>query len=414
MCFFGAFRINDEFVSQGRLGMAILSDSSDDSHQIILYKSKENILSIIMLSKAIVFQANHPLLRYCDDAGVCWSLGFNQIDDLNEVIEHLQQKCSVTVELKKDPQIETDADKSETDSNISNKDLMNRMAKIGQPLPTFNKGGNVNDDIESSWTSKTSHSSFSESNLKTAPTATPRDKTKQVPFDRKVSDCDESSDSVVTIGNVAELEARIHNTELRMNLLKLDTKMDRVLDNIERLQLSTSKHDAGDDEKENEIIKLEERVLQLKKENRLLKLQANKNEQSDKANDNVNENMLKLHKTIEEKDLEMSALKLKIKDLEADLLESKLAKSKAVEEIERKMADELEILGRDIKEKENLLAKASSEAGESQNNNGLIMGIMNKLYQELYINIDGKFANSVDLLKLIAKIIRKQTEAALN
>lgn len=368
-----------------------------------------------MLSKAIVFQANHPILRFCDDAGIRWSLGFNKIDDLNEVVDHLEQKCSVTIDHKKDPQIETDADRTETDSNPSNQDLMQRMAKIGQPLPMFNKGGgSVNGDIESSWTSKTSHSTFSEANSKTAPKATPRDKIKQAAFDRKISGGDESSDSVITIGNVAELEARIHNTELRMNLLKLDTKMDRVLDNIERLQFSTSKHDAGDDEKENEIIKLEERVLELRKENRILKLQANKNEQNDKVDESANENILKLHKTIEEKDLEMSALKLKVKDLEADLMESKLAKSKAVEEIERKMSGELEMLSRDIKEKEKLLTQASSAAGGSKNNNEIIMGIMNQLYQELYIHIDGNFTGSVDLLKLIAKTIRKQTEAALN
>lgn len=366
-----------------------------------------------MLSKAIVFQANYPLLRFSDDTGICWSLGFAIMDDFNQVVDHLQQNCSVTVEHTEDPKIEND--KSETDSNISHKDLMNRMAKIGQPLPMFTKGGGtVNDDIESSSTSKTSQSSFSELNSKTVPTAATRNKTKQAAFDRKISGDGESTDSTMTtIGNVAELEARIHNTELRMNLLKLDTKMDRVLDNIERLQLETSsKHDAGDDEEENEIIQLEERILELKKENRLLKLQANKNEQSVKVDGSANENVLKLRKTIEEKDLEMSALKLKINDLEADLMEAKLARSKAVEEIERKMAGELEMLGRDIKEKEKLLAKVASEGGGSKTNNEMIMGIMNKLYQELYINIDGKFTNSVDLLKLIAKIIRKQTEAA--
>lgn len=179
-------------------------------------------------------------------------------------------------------------------------------------------------------------------------------------------------------------------------------------------------------DKEEEIIKLEEKVLELKKENRALKSQLSDSsgDRIKKDSDNKETENL-LQKTIDEKELKIVELSSKVQEL--------TEKNQAIEE---KFNIAMET---DKHEHEKLIAKHSSEMDglraeferknselqamqqdkskdESNTNNGeMIRSIMNQFYTKLFQNLEGKGAlSSAEVLKLTAEIIRKETKAALN
>lgn len=189
---------------------------------------------------------------------------------------------------------------------------------------------------------------------------------------------------------------------------------------------SSTAHD-----KEEEIIKLEEKVLDLKKENRALKSQLSEGSGDRVKKDADNkEAELSLQKTIDEKALKIVELTAKVQELAATnqaneekfntTMETK--KHEHVELIARHKTemDELRAeLERKISELEAMRQEKSKENDDSpasnMNNGEMIRSIMNQFYSKLFQSIEGKNTlSSADVLKLTAEIIRKETKAALN
>lgn len=187
-----------------------------------------------------------------------------------------------------------------------------------------------------------------------------------------------------------------------------------------RLNSSTDGQD-----KEEEIIKLEEKVLDLKKENRALKLQLADNDQMKKeSNDKDNEELIASKKKNEELELQISDLTKKLEDLEEKHKTATVENEKERQQIIEKHAAELDNL-RDTLDKKQKELETQQESNKTNNNNNntgggsnngeLIRGIMNQFYVKLYQSIEEQETMSTaDILKLTAEIIRKETKAALN
>lgn len=177
-------------------------------------------------------------------------------------------------------------------------------------------------------------------------------------------------------------------------------------------------------DKEEEIIKLEEKVLELKKENRVLKLQLNEKVNTE-ANEEEKEEIATLQKCNEEKDAEIAELTNKVQLLDQQINEANETKEqegkqlveKHTEEVAKlraeleKVNNERQTLQQSIKEKEeNKESKPINETSAE-----MIRSIMNQFYVKLYQSIEGKDTlTSAGVLKLTAEIIRKETKAALN
>lgn len=177
-------------------------------------------------------------------------------------------------------------------------------------------------------------------------------------------------------------------------------------------------------DREEEIIKLEEKVLELKKENRALKLQVTENDQAKKhVNDKENEELMTLKKSNEEYELKISELSTKMQEMEEKSSLQTAEHEMEKQQINEKHTAELNGLRETLNEKcneldtlqQNVKSSQGSNNNNSSNNGELIRGIMNQFYVKLYQSIEGQETMSTaEILKITAEIIRKETKAALN
>lgn len=170
-------------------------------------------------------------------------------------------------------------------------------------------------------------------------------------------------------------------------------------------------------DREEEIIKLEEKMLELKKENRLLKLQLAESEQEKRtSNEKEKEELANMMKVKEENELKITELTAKLEETEQTLRAEISAKDKAIEELGEKYTAELATLRDELEKKSKALETLEQSQKSANTNNGdTIRNIMNQFYVKLYQSIEGKTTMaSADILKLTAEIIRKETKAALN
>lgn len=177
-------------------------------------------------------------------------------------------------------------------------------------------------------------------------------------------------------------------------------------------------------DKEEEIIKLEEKVLELKKENRVLKLQINEKVNTE-ANEKEKEEIATLQKINEGKEVEIAELTNKVQELDAKFNEANESKEQERQQLIEKHTDEVAKLREELEKVNNerqtlqQSIKATEENKESKPINEtsaeMIRSIMNQFYVKLYQSIEGKDTlTSAGVLKLTAEIIRKETKAALN
>lgn len=165
--------------------------------------------------------------------------------------------------------------------------------------------------------------------------------------------------------------------------------------------------------------------MDLKKENRALKLQLADNEQmKNESNDKDNEELIASKKKNEELELQILDLTKKLEDLEEKHKTATVENEKGRQQIIEKHAAELDNL-RDTLDKKQKELETQQESNKTNNNNNntgggsnngeLIRGIMNQFYVKLYQSIEEQETMSTaDILKLTAEIIRKETKAALN
>ncbi|XP_067637384.1 FK506-binding protein 15 [Eurosta solidaginis] len=295
-------------VPVGKVGVALLQNVEKDC-RIIIYKAKLNVLSTCSLRADMpqVHRRNN-YLQFYDDDFLCWSIYFDADANTEEFVAKLNE---LKIEVKTDDEQKTASQELTTDSEyvadekselcksrqlkiieviekppiIANKPtksaLITRMTKMGgQALPKLPPlPPHVQSSVDATDSSDTETIS---TRMALAPThhkhqPTPRNSNRALakPQVLPVSELSYVAQPAAAVGafesqfmQMMLTENRTHNCELRMNVGKLESKVDKVLDKIDLLRSSAV---AKSGHKEDELIELEEKVLELKKENRRLR-----------------------------------------------------------------------------------------------------------------------------------------------
>lgn len=261
--------VQEQNVSQGKIAMAVIQ--SDRRIRFILYRSKTQILSTLTMdeeqqgaddrrSSSITIKPDY--LQYFDDDGHFWSLHFEG-NDRSEILTAIGQSVD-------------DMPIVETATETSPPSLHVRMTKMGghQLLPLAAasaheeideyKEADDDDDPPNKWKPDVpTRRSIMPFNGSSTPTSIAATSTLISYNPIAAADC--GLNSFLS-------ENRIQNTEVRMNLSKLESKIERVIDKLDSLSgrtVANSKCDNDDDE----LLLLEEKLLTMKKENRQLRLQ---------------------------------------------------------------------------------------------------------------------------------------------
>lgn len=453
------------------MGFALLQQSNDPTAaKIILYRTKSQILSTALLpllpQKSLTYKQDY--LQYTDDATTFWSLHFASSDEANVFLQELEKRCALTREnateiaaeaIKIETELSEAAAETDTDTASSRagddaskkSNIVMRMAKVGQALPMLNAASaqsNAN-DLNSSMSSNGTDDHHSSLVLSSAP-ALPLSKPANISVAVQPMPNYWQSSSSIASTNLSNFvtENRVQNAEVRMNMSKLESKLDRVLDKIEIFNLGAGRSAGRNTDFEEEIIKLEEKMVELKKENRLLKMkiaQAESNEAPMNASpsDNFKEELETIKEDAKALRQEDTNKAIKIQELEEKLKlegEKLTVSMRAKAELEKKVRDLEEKLKTEGRLKSTLAQDADKRDAEildltmkvatmtakiaehEQNNkdaqvkaNETIRSIMNKLYSELFQNVNGRETfTSAEVLKLTAELIRRETKAALN
>lgn len=419
--------VDDDNVQQGLLGIALLTHSQIHSSKLILYKRKDQLLSTLVLKESSQLFWKSPYLQYRDDLGVFWSCLFAKEEDFDELCENLTGICAIVrtspdeqshtkseVHSKNSDEKESKVQTSSTaaeegNSNINSdesetrhkSDVMSRVVKVGQRMPIVTPASSK--DVTDSQV------------LNTAPRKIDTEianESHQMPKTQAHSHSLPSDSSEFTAFTA---ECRLQNTELRINLSKLDSKLERVIDNIELLRLDTHSTQPARDanELEEEILKLEERLLDLKKENRCLKLQLqemNLSRQKQLEQDSKDDSLMESLRTENhEKGKKIDELLAQVENLTISLRNDLDTANKSNADKIEALQSELEVKSTEIDALHQQVSEASNKSSE------MVRSILNEFYQKLHASIcDKADVSSADVLKLSADIIRKETKAALN
>lgn len=379
MIFFSKFlcRQNSTNKNQGKIGLAVLKDSETKDSRIILYKSKTNILSTTSLDKNQKFYIKNDYLQFQDDAFDFWSLLFESREKREQIVNEIHDKCSIemendnmekgcesksiihqnSIEIGEKEQIsvknaiiqeekpETDVQVDETSQSKAN--IVSRIAKMGRaiPIPKFNSStatevsDSSDNDTQNVLPSIKPPIQARKAHHHSRPISTSTlncDSTNIVPYNASIQMI-KSNPSLIMIPNNESpsfnafyAENRIQNSEMRINLMKIDSKLDQVLDRCDLIKMQ--RVNGGD--QEEEIINLEEKILELKKENRILRLKTTQK----------NENIISTHYQQQQhvQELEAEVEKLKINYNEETAKCNSLRKM--LQEIEMKFNEKTSLL----------------------------------------------------------------------
>lgn len=460
---------------QGKVGMALIQNP-DDSCNIIMYKTRQHILATLkLLAGEILLYKQTKYWQFYDEATIYWSFSFDSREDEEDFKEKLKQnhiiyKVGEEKEMEQEKTLDLDI-KFNEESFIkpevleppkdSKNSLLKRMAKMGKPLPTLTSYGQQ---------TTTEFSDSSDTEVIKTPLAS-GGKPSIAPRSNKLAAIKTNQQLVSTMANPATTavypiqplesqymqmlltEQRTQGSELRMNMNKLENKIEKVLDKLDLYDRTDGARQKP--ERDDEILELEEKILMLKKENRKLKQslqeQNTKETEEQKIKDILNnfkedlrefdinykqdlfvilkELKDKLKEQIKQKqelqcDLEESKVdvKLKQKDLEAklneiqDLEKELLAIKQQEQEFKLKLKEqELEIF-KLKEEKLDLQAKLqeNDQKFSKSPDDLLVKSIMNNLYVEIAEKLENaNLERSQEILALIAAAIKQQTLKSL-
>lgn len=469
--FFFYFRINDKNIPQGKIGLALLkrNETSQINYKMILYRTKTNILATVNLLSDKKVYLKYNYFQFEDDSKTFWSLFFEKESNRDKILEEIRNNCiveysgdnsmAVTENVTSKPDLEPKegmnvGDAGEGDPNKNTKaDLLTRMAKMGQAIIP---------KVETIPITTTEVSESSDSEPKSPPPVTkplpPRKHhyhhTKQSVIDPSSNDA--ASKNLVPYTNVPNAPSsnimimptasdhsmnvlladnRTQNTEIRMNLMKLDSKIDRVLDRFDAAVHSSNNNNRMD--REDEILLLEEKMLVLKKENRNLRLEIAKKQTDDGLVDKVR----KMESTVSELESKIheneKSYREKVDELEAlnKTLDSTLVKFHSTEESfkrlkeetteSRKISDELNAqMTKEIADFKMQLEEKEAELQKQiplpeipkadKSVESVVKEVINNLYHTLCDHFDGRdhFAQD-EIIKIIGKVIKTETNSVL-
>ncbi|XP_058823499.1 uncharacterized protein LOC131684542 [Topomyia yanbarensis] len=454
--------INTENVPQGKLGLALLC--LDAEYRIIIYRTKADVLATLNISPTTTLILVNGYLQFHSDDGCFWSILFDQITERDELLKSVHGICTIDQEVKHSikpipasrtiPLVEL----PDSDVDPTKASLISRMARVGQSI--YPQDNPVS-------TTEVSDSSDADVRIETIPRSS-------IPPHRRTTNS--SRNYPVTIGmqmipsaanalntaisgqnmlqtandvniNMFLTESRMYNTELRMNMSKIETKLERVLDRIDLINGSTSKEGKSMVDRDEDMLLLEEKMLEVKKENYSLKgkirsleaeaasgkdsitakaqlIEAEKRCQELKtqvdflqrevqtSKEKNEENVLEIDRLNRELMAKNIVIEQTTKDLSVLEEQIKFARSKesSLQDTNLLLMKELECLKQTIAGKEQKLADQSAEqkTNDSKQLNDMVKQIMNNCFQRISDQID-----DVNVLKIVAQAIKQETKAVI-
>lgn len=297
---------NKQYKSEGTFGIALIGIESTKAYEIIIYKDKQNIITRAKLAQTFHLTRNNIALSFYDESKQGLLIRFTGDTDLQEFASELEKvgakviesiptntsKTNVEKPVKKDEHEEKDSEIHSDSSGAAIKaNILSRMAKMGQQiLPASTIKNSVSDlsdsDSESSnKTQKTSRKSkrpipdnFPPKHPEKPNTLQPgsvatlsvepvqNNNTSVVPsknFMPHIQTYSAISPSLDPF-NILLSENRTQNTEIRMNLSQMSSKMDEILWKINHSETSAS---------EEKLLKAKIMALELKVGNLTKELQ---------------------------------------------------------------------------------------------------------------------------------------------
>lgn len=495
--------INNENTVIGKLGFAILISDKKEL-KIILYKSKTDLLSTLIVRETNKIFQKGKFIQYLDQDQNFWSVLFETDRDIEEAVRLLEERCTIeclTIDKEKMP---TPVNDNDNDNNTTKEDEEGKSENYHPNFPSENGGcavemGSENDvkdkEGENDVTKKNNpaiSTSMQERQPQQAETDSPNeDKSKQlkstilsrmakmgkriVSPSRKLTtnntELSDSSDPEVSPRRKQQLSQQrphttqnspalqvaklqpgpvahsiefmkhpplinhhhtlshsagpastsdsslnlmlMQNTEIRFNLSKLDSKLDKLCDKIETMSANGSEHSAED------MVKIEEKLLTTKRENINLKMIIRNLEEKLNEPPDVELNELKIKLKTAQLELKNISLELNNKNEKIHLLEAKMKASSDEKETETtNMEVEINDLRSQLMATANLATTTTTETQTEQEtvafSEVMIKEIMNNLYFKLCEKISGSSdMKQSEVLKIIGQTIKHETGECL-
>ncbi|XP_058061624.1 uncharacterized protein LOC131211948 isoform X2 [Anopheles bellator] len=449
----------------GKVGLALLKSST--GHRLLLYRTKTDVLGAVTLNRDTKLFLKQDYLQFrADESSDFWSVLFENESDRQAMLAVIDEWCTV----EREPVIEeplSEAEKEPEAMANSRSNLVARMARMGQAIPLPPGRGPVSahgpvpppgpPDVGSD-SSDTSDSKIETIPARVAPARrtnmVPTIGMQMVPLTGLVSASTSGPSNPATADmnfNLVMSENRMQNTEMRMNLTKLESKLDRVLDRIDLLSVQGDRRPSSAADRDEELLALEEKLLELKRENHTLKgkLRAAEATESDakrrsdaklieklqsleecdhRQRDTIHrmerENETNRAESARQKEVRLALEKElaeakengaeKTKELERSLAELRAANERS-EQLQQQLTEErnrsheagtrIEQLQREL----NTVRQASEKTLQPAAAGALVKDIMNNCYQRLCDQI-----TDPQVLRLIAATIKRETKAALD
>ncbi|XP_061391627.1 uncharacterized protein LOC133327065 [Musca vetustissima] len=406
----------------GKVGLALTKNLDNDDYSLILYKSKSLVLVTLALMrhKQLLFKQQNYWQFYDTDQQY-WSFSFDKVSDEEEFQDKLMHCGHVIKESKEDTKLEEKTEKKEISLEEvghtplpevidkpkpvdSKNSLIQRMAKMGQPLP---KLASNNLQTTTEFRDSSDSAEVIKMPLPAKPSIVPRNKIATLKNNNNNNNNQQQIISSTLAfnpmpsysGNLMESqymqmllsEQRTQGSELRMNVNKLENKIEKVLDKLDLMERSSSFGGAEGKEKrhrDDEILELEEKLLNLKKENRKLKqLLESRNEEKDNFEEKAKAIIKECKEDLEELQLDH------LKDLKV-ILKSSLEQN-------RKQLDKISILENKLKVKEKNEMESQTELENLQIKNDKLTKDLNDEQDKRKSLEEGKQKMIVDYEKQI-------------
>lgn len=352
-----------EGVSVGKVGVALLK-SIENEYRIIIYKAKLNVLTTCSLrNETVQIHRHNNYLQFYDDDLCCWSVYFDASANTEEFVAKLiELNIKIGEEVDKDPKEfipETEPELLNKEDVLSNNHifvksvekptiasakpakttLITRMAKMGQQLPKMELPSHVQSSADVTDSSDTETISTPMTMPHLMQNSTPRSSNRALSTAQTLPISQINHYPISNINSSFESqfmqmmlsENRTQGSELRMNISRLEGKVEKVLDKIDLLHTSSS-HKLN---KEDELLTLEEKVLELKKENRQLRQAIEeKNENAPQA---TCQQILRMY-SAELEQVHLANVE-SLERLVGDLLEQRTALNEKLEEWEKELTE---------------------------------------------------------------------------
>lgn len=431
---------------------------SNGEHRVILYRTKQDVLSTFTLANpASVIYIKSDYIQYHDDGTQFWSIRFVVDTDRFEFVDAVKSVCIIEEEMVKEVAVD------KTDNSLANSivesnqsTLLNRMAKMGQKivpnnvLPLKESSSESEDVAFDSPPLQRKHLVSSKWKPDVPSRSVNNNHQLQYPPNKSSPVLSASTlisyNPVHAIGNDPEIvslftENRFQNTEIRMCLSKLESKIERVLDKVDLIRESNqSSSTKPKSDLEEDIIKLEEKLLDLKKENRQLRLGREADNRSDHDLLVEKQKNLQLEERIQSQKIEIEEFRNLVATKESELNQSKKLRQQSDDKLHSctlelrqkneeltKIQTESNLIVAELKstianlEEDKLKFEKKVQQLQSEpKSNGIdtssvVKDIMNNMYQSITETVNERSEWSAnDVLKIMRTVMKRATMNALS